>query len=112
MSPKDRLIVALDVPTLAEALSYVDRLAPHVGFFKVGLELITHAGAPQVVAEIHKRGGRVFFDGKFDDIPNTVAGATRAVAAMGVDQADAQALVRLQSAAPPKASRCSRSQRN
>ncbi len=83
-SPKDRLIVALDVDSLDQAMPLVQRLAPHVGCFKVGLELLTAAGAPQVVGRIHDAGGSVFFDGKFDDIPATVAGASRAVAKLGV----------------------------
>ncbi len=82
--PKDRIIVALDVDTLEKAVPLVEALAPFVGCFKVGLELLTAEGAPQVVKRIHALGGQVFFDGKFDDIPNTVAGATKTVAALGV----------------------------
>jgi len=84
MNPHERIIVALDVESLAKAEPLVEALAPVVGCFKVGLELLTREGAPQVVKFIHDRGGKLFFDGKFDDIPNTVAAATRAVAAMGV----------------------------
>lgn len=91
MTPKDRIIVALDVDTLAKATPLVERLAPYVGCFKVGLELLTAEGAPQVVRHIHKLGGEIFFDGKFDDIPNTVAGATRSVAALGVKLFDVHA---------------------
>jgi len=83
-APKDRLIVALDVDSLDKAMPLVEKLAPHVGCFKVGLELLTSAGAPQVVKRIHDAGGSVFYDGKFDDIPATVAGASRAAAGLGV----------------------------
>lgn len=81
---KERIIVALDVDSLDKARSLVEDLAPHVGCFKVGLELITSVGGPQVVDFIHSLGGQVFYDGKFKDIPNTVAGASRAVAKLGV----------------------------
>jgi len=78
------IIVALDVDNLEEVGSLVGMLAPHVDCFKVGLELIVSVGAPQVVGLIHHLGGRVFFDGKFDDIPNTVGKAAKAAAALGV----------------------------
>jgi orotidine-5'-phosphate decarboxylase len=85
MEPKDRIIVALDVPDLEAARPLIALLAPHVGMFKVGLELITAVGAPAAVAAVREAGGRVMFDGKFNDIPNTVAGAAKAAAALGVE---------------------------
>lgn len=91
IEPRDRIIVALDVPTLSRATAFVRRLAGRVGGFKVGLELLMAEGAPAVVRAVHELGGRVFLDGKFADIPNTVAGATRAVAAMGVWMFDVHA---------------------
>jgi orotidine-5'-phosphate decarboxylase len=84
MQPKDRIIVALDVDSLEKAKDLIESLSPHVGMFKVGLELLTAAGAPQVVKFVHDHGGQVFYDGKFKDIPNTVAGASKAVANMYV----------------------------
>lgn len=84
VAPKDRLIVALDVDSLEKAGPLVEQLAPSVGCFKVGLELITAVGAPQAVRFVKERGGEVFFDGKFDDIPNTVAAASREVSRLGV----------------------------
>jgi orotidine-5'-phosphate decarboxylase len=83
MSPADRIIVPLDVPTAAEALAWVDRL-PQVTFWKVGLELFVSAGAP-VLAELKARQKRIFLDLKFHDIPHTVAGACAAAARHGVD---------------------------
>lgn len=77
---KSRIFVALDVPTLPEALAHVHKLHSYVGGFKVGLELCTSVGVPQVVAAISAAGGSVFLDLKFKDIPNTVAGAVRAIA--------------------------------
>ena len=49
---KERIIVALDVPSLDEALKLVEKLHPNVGCFKVGLELLTSEGAPKVVQAI------------------------------------------------------------
>lgn len=84
MEVKDRIIVALDVDNLDEAKSLVESLAPHVGCFKVGLELLTAVGAPKVVEFVHSLGGQIFYDGKFDDIPNTIGGAAKAVARLNV----------------------------
>jgi orotidine-5'-phosphate decarboxylase len=81
--PKDKLIVALDVDTLARAESLVDRLAGLVGLFKIGSQLFTACG-PAAVEAVQKRGGRVFLDLKYHDIPNTVAAAAREAARMGV----------------------------
>ncbi|MFC1549318.1 orotidine-5'-phosphate decarboxylase [Nitrospirota bacterium] len=79
----NKLIMALDVSDQDYALELVDRLAPHVGMFKVGLELFTAAG-PEVVRGIHERGSEVFLDLKFHDIPNTVASAAMAATRLGV----------------------------
>lgn len=88
---KDRIIVALDVDSLDKATELVKQLSPYVGCFKVGLELLTAVGAPRVVKAIQDLGGEIFFDGKFHDIPNTIAGATKAVAQMGVKMFDIHA---------------------
>jgi len=84
MQAKDRIIVALDVDSLDKAKALVESLAPQVGCFKIGLELLTAVGAPQVVEFIHQLGGQVFYDGKFDDIPNTIGGASKSVAGLNV----------------------------
>jgi orotidine-5'-phosphate decarboxylase len=83
MDARDRLIVALDVETLAEAERLVDRLQGLVTRFKIGSQLFTAVG-PAAVESIHKGGAEVFLDLKFHDIPNTVAGAAREAARMGV----------------------------
>jgi orotidine-5'-phosphate decarboxylase len=80
---RSRLIVALDVPDRLAALSAVDRLAGHVGVFKLGLEIFTSEG-PELVREIAGRGEKVFLDLKFHDIPNTVAGAVRSACRLGI----------------------------
>ena len=83
LTPQARVLVALDVPTLAEALALVALLRPYVGGFKLGLELCTAAGTPRVVEAVAAAGGALFLDLKLHDIPNTVAGAVRAVCALG-----------------------------
>ncbi|NWF93587.1 MAG: orotidine-5'-phosphate decarboxylase [Syntrophaceae bacterium] len=73
-NPKDRIIFALDVEHFSEAQRWVNLLKGHVGMFKVGKQLFTHAG-PKVVDMIRQKGQKVFLDLKFHDIPNTVAKA-------------------------------------
>jgi orotidine-5'-phosphate decarboxylase len=80
---RGRLIVALDVPDAASAEALVARLDDTCRWFKVGLELFVAAG-PGVLEPLLKRGHKVFLDLKFHDIPNTVAGAVRSAAALGV----------------------------
>jgi len=76
-------IVALDVRGAAEALDLVARL-PDADFFKVGLQLYTAEG-PEIVRRLRGLGKRVFLDLKLHDIPNTVAGAVRSAARLGVE---------------------------
>jgi orotidine-5'-phosphate decarboxylase len=80
---RKRLIVALDVPDAASALELVSQLEKACQWFKVGLELFVAAG-PAVIEQLVARGHSVFLDLKFHDIPNTVAGAVRSGAALGV----------------------------
>ncbi|MEX5217622.1 MAG: orotidine-5'-phosphate decarboxylase [Nitrospiraceae bacterium] len=80
---KDRLIFALDVPSVAEADRLLERLGGQIRFVKVGLELFTVAG-PDMVNRLVARGHRVFLDLKFLDIEETVRRATARVADMGV----------------------------
>jgi orotidine-5'-phosphate decarboxylase len=82
-APEDRLAVALDFPTGAEALAMVDRLDGACRWYKVGMELYYRAGN-QLLEILQKRGFKVFLDLKLHDIPNTVAGAVRTVAQTGV----------------------------
>ncbi len=90
MNAQDHLIVALDVETLAEAERLLDRLKGLVTCFKIGSQLFTAAG-PAAVESVHKAGAEVFLDLKFHDIPNTVAGAAREAARMGVLMFDVHA---------------------
>jgi len=80
---RDRLIDALDFATLAEAEAMALRLKGRVGMVKVGLELL-HAEGPEAVRRLTVAGHRVFCDCKLHDIPNTVAGAARALTATGL----------------------------
>ncbi|OGR77007.1 MAG: orotidine 5'-phosphate decarboxylase [Elusimicrobia bacterium GWC2_64_44] len=80
---KTELIAALDTDTLKAAEHLLDKLEGRVKFFKVGSVLFTAAG-PAAVDLVHKRGGRVFLDLKFYDIPNTVKHAVKHAGAMGV----------------------------
>jgi orotidine-5'-phosphate decarboxylase len=91
MNARDRLIVALDVPKADEARALVDRLAGHVGLFKVGSQIFTAAG-PELVREIVARGQKVFLDLKFHDIPKTVAGAVASASRLGVSLVDVHGL--------------------
>ncbi len=83
MSEKVIPIVALDVRDGKAALAMVDQLGSSCRFYKVGSELYTAEG-PQIVKAIMGRGASVFLDLKFHDIPNTVQGAVRSAALLGV----------------------------
>jgi orotidine-5'-phosphate decarboxylase len=80
---REKLIVALDVPSQREALELCARLGGHVGAFKIGLQLFTSEGG-EIVRRIVAEGHRVFLDLKFHDIPNTVASACVEAARLGV----------------------------
>jgi len=82
-SAKERLIVALDVEAADRALDLFEALRNVAGMFKVGSHLFTAAG-PDIVRQIVARGGRVFLDLKFHDIPNTVAAAGIEATRLGV----------------------------
>jgi len=75
----DQIILALDVDSAGEALSWAGRLRTRVGTFKVGLQLYLSAGS-EVLHGLQKLGAPVFLDLKFHDIPNTVAHAVAVTA--------------------------------
>lgn len=83
MSAAPRLLLALDVPTVEQALALVDQFEGRCDFYKVGLELFTAAG-PALIATLRARGVDVFLDLKLHDIPNTVRQAARRAAAHDV----------------------------
>jgi orotidine-5'-phosphate decarboxylase len=82
LDPRDRLIVALDLPDVPTAEAMVERLGDAVSFYKVGMELVYGGGLP-LVERLVKAEKKVFLDLKLHDIPNTVARATAQVAGLG-----------------------------
>lgn len=83
LEANEKLIVALDVKSLDEAKALVDKLIPAVKIFKVGLGLFTLYGYA-AVEMVKDKGGKVFLDLKFHDIPNTVASAVISASNLGV----------------------------
>lgn len=78
--PRERLIVALDMPSAAEARALVERLGDAVWFYKIGLELFMGGGSFELMEWLAARGKKVFVDLKFFDIPQTVGSAVRNLA--------------------------------
>ena len=91
MTPKERLIVALDVDTKEKALCLVEKLQNEVKIFKIGSELFISCG-PDIVAAVRSRGCGIFLDLKFHDIPNTVAKSAVAAVRLGVSMLNVHAL--------------------
>lgn len=83
LATRERLIFALDVPTLKDVKSWVLLLKGTIGVFKIGKELYTACG-PDSVRAVHDEGGEVFLDLKFHDIPNTAAMAAMSASRLGV----------------------------
>jgi len=82
---KDRLMVALDVPDVSSALVVIEQTHQHVGWYKIGLELIASQNADKVLGWVKKHEARAFFDIKLNDIPTTVGRSVRAAKKLGVD---------------------------
>jgi orotidine-5'-phosphate decarboxylase len=80
--PRDRLVVALDVPSIEEAKALIETLGDSVGVYKIGLELL-FSGGFDLARELAAQGHAVFIDAKLLDIEATVERATAAVAASG-----------------------------
>jgi len=90
--PRSSLIVALDFDSLSVALKFARQIADLVGMFKIGSQLFS-AGGPEAVRQISQLGPGIFLDLKYHDIPNTVAGAVLAAAALpGVQLVNVHAL--------------------
>ena len=83
MLNRDRLIVALDVSSAAQARQIVQSIGESASTYKIGKQLFTAEG-PQIVRDLVASGRKVFLDLKFHDIPNTVAGAVAEAAKLGV----------------------------
>src|SRR6266513_2275618 len=80
---KDKIIVALDVPTKRETLELVEKLRDQISFFKIGLQLYTAEG-PEILRAVLSTGSKVWLDLKLHDIPNTVARAVESANRLGV----------------------------
>lgn len=81
---KNRICLALDVSTLEEVKYYVEMLAPYVGTFKIGFELIHTVGGPQAIKAVLDAGGEVFYDCKLKDIPETMKKAATGICKQSV----------------------------
>lgn len=90
MEGKERILVALDVDTWAEAERIVDQVQGGVGGYKVGMRLFYREG-PQVVRRLAEKPGVVFLDLKLHDIPQTVGQAARALVGLGADMINVHA---------------------
>src|SRR4029077_21169826 len=89
---RQKLILALDFPSLEPALELAQSLTSAVGIFKINIHLFT-AECPSAVVKLNNLGPGIFLDLKFHDIPNTIKGAvTSAVALPGVQLLDVHAL--------------------
>jgi len=82
--PRERLIFAMDVPTVDAARALAQRLGESVSFYKLGLELFMSGGAFPLLDDLAGRGKKVFLDLKLFDVPATVAGAVRNLKGRGV----------------------------
>jgi len=83
LTARERFVLALDVDDFKKAEQLVGELSDYVGVFKIGSQLFTAEGA-KVVNMVNERGGKVFLDLKFHDIPNTVARAAEVATELGV----------------------------
>lgn len=91
MQHDDRLIVALDFPTLEQAQACVEECGDAVSYYKVGMELYYAAGSA-VISYLKSKGKQVFLDLKLQDIPNTVAHALTVLSALGADMMNVHAV--------------------
>lgn len=82
IAPRDRLIVALDLPSVARAETMIDRLGDSVTFYKIGYQL-GYAGGLALAKQLAGSGKKVFLDLKLHDIGNTVARGVESVAGLG-----------------------------
>lgn len=87
---REKLILGLDIDDAAAAYSLIDRLAPHIKFYKLGLQLITKDG-PRLVMTLKRKGLKIFYDAKFYDIPQTVYNACYEAARFGVNMVNVHA---------------------
>ena len=84
------VIVALDFPTGADTLAFLDKFTGRKPYVKVGMELF-YAEGPEIVREIKNRGHRIFLDLKLHDIPNTVEKAMKSLSKLSIDMVNVHA---------------------
>ena len=82
---RERLIMALDVPGVAEAKALVQELGDSVAFYKIGLELFMSGGYFELIEWLKERDKKIFVDLKLFDVPETVARAVRSLSGRGVE---------------------------
>src|SRR5262245_29279959 len=82
IAPRDRLIVALDLPAVVTAEAMIEKLGDSVNFYKIGYQL-AYAGGLPLAEQLASRGKKVFLDLKMHDIGNTVARGVESVANLG-----------------------------
>lgn len=80
---KEFLCLALDIDDKEEIINLVEELKDYVGYFKINSAFTKYG--PELIKEIKQRGGKIFLDLKFHDIPNTIESYAKAVTEMGVD---------------------------
>jgi orotidine-5'-phosphate decarboxylase len=81
---KSKIMVALDYPSVDEALQLIEKLAGYKPFLKIGMQLFYLSG-PQLIYQLKEKGFSIFLDLKLHDIPNTVKGASQSLSSLGVD---------------------------
>ena len=84
------VIVALDFPTAADTLAFLDRFTGRKPYVKIGMELF-YAEGPEIVREIKNRGHKIFLDLKLHDIPNTVEKAMKSLSKLSIDMVNVHA---------------------
>lgn len=84
------VIVALDFPTAADTLAFLDKFTGRKPYVKIGMELF-YAEGPEIVREIKNRGHKIFLDLKLHDIPNTVEKAMKSLSRLSIDMVNVHA---------------------
>ncbi len=84
LTAKDKIIVALDLPSVDTARKLISVLGEDVSWYKIGLQLFA-LGGPTFVQEVKSSGAKIFLDLKFHDIPNTVRSAVESACSLRVD---------------------------
>lgn len=87
---REKLILSVDLDDTAAAYTLIDKLAAHLKYYKIGLQLITKDG-PRMVMALKRKGLKIFYDAKFYDIPQTVYNAAYEATRLGVNMMNVHA---------------------